>query len=183
MVATPQDRAGHVVPFRYGAPVTWTNYKKLVIDPVVLYRGVDNQFGDMSAADKATLTSYMQTTFAAALGKRFSLTDLAGPDTLRVSLTLTGAGKTKAVVGPVMHFDLAGNLYNGVQAVRGREGAFTGYVIYTVEIRDAASNQLLEAYVTKQYPNAMNLAASFGALGAAKTGIDKGADALVAQLR
>jgi hypothetical protein len=32
--------------------------------------------------------------------------------------------------------------------------------------------------VTKQYPGAMNILATFGSLTAARTGIDKGADAL-----
>jgi hypothetical protein len=55
-------------------------------------------------------------------------------------------------------------------------------VNYAVEIYDASTNRLLNAYVEKQYPNAMNVKSTFGSLGAAKTGIGKGADALVAQL-
>jgi hypothetical protein len=58
-----------------------------------------------------------------------------------------------------------------------------GSVSYSVEIYDAASNLLLKAFVTKQYPNAMNIVATFGSLHAAKTGIEKGADALVASLK
>jgi hypothetical protein len=73
-------------------------------------------------------------------------------------------------------------LCNGVQSIRGGQGAFSGSVSYAVEVYDGASGQLLKAYVSKQYPNAMNLPAAFGSLGAAKTGLDKGADALVAQL-
>jgi hypothetical protein len=57
-----------------------------------------------------------------------------------------------------------------------------GSVNYAVEIYDAASNCLLSAYVTKQYPNAMNAGATFSALKGSKVGIDKGADALLAEL-
>jgi uncharacterized protein DUF3313 len=57
-----------------------------------------------------------------------------------------------------------------------------GSVIYSVEIYDVLSRQLLSMYITKQYPNAMNVGASLGALKAARVGIDKGADALVDQL-
>jgi hypothetical protein len=49
-------------------------------------------------------------------------------------------------------------------------------------VYDSASGRLLRAYVTKQYPNAMNLPAAFGSLSAARTGMDKGAEALVEQL-
>jgi hypothetical protein len=78
---------------------------------------------------------------------------------------------------------MAGNLYNGVQAVRGGEGAMTGSVMYAVEIFDAPTNRLLTAYVTKQYPNAMNPMATFGSLTASQSGVDSGSDMLLAQLK
>jgi len=59
---------------------------------------------------------------------------------------------------------------------------FTGSVIYAVEIYDAPTNRLLAAFVTKQYPGSLNVLATLGSLAAAKTGIEKGADALLAQL-
>ena len=178
----PQDTTGRV-PYRFSTQVDWRQYRRLIIDPVVVYRGADNQFGDMTDADKASLASYMQTKFAEKLGTRFELTNNPGADTLRVKLTLTGAATTTPVIGTLSRFDIAGGLYNGVQAARGKEGALTGSVIYAVEIHDASTNRLLSAYVTKQYPNPYNIGASVGSLNASKTGIEKGADALVAQLK
>ncbi|CAG4898187.1 DUF3313 domain-containing protein [Paraburkholderia gardini] len=175
------DDAGKV-PYKYTAPVVLARYTQIVLDPVVVYQGHDNQFGDMKAADRTALADYMAKTFSDRLAKRFDIAKQAGPNTLRVKLTLTGAESTTLLVGQVMHFDLAGNLYNGVQSIRGGQGAFSGSVSYAVEVYDSASGQLLKAYVSKQYPNAMNLPAAFGSLSAAKTGLDKGADALVAQL-
>jgi hypothetical protein len=136
----------------------------------------------MSEKDKVELADYMQAQFREKLATRFQIAGTPAPGTLRVHLTLTGAATTPAVIGPFSHFDLAGGLYNGVQAIRGRQGMIGGSVVYAVEIHDAVSGKLLSAYITKQYPGAMNVGASFGALGAAKTGIEKGADALVAQL-
>ncbi|MBV8651186.1 MAG: DUF3313 domain-containing protein [Alphaproteobacteria bacterium] len=125
----------------------------------------------------------MQAEFAEKLKTRFQLVSEPTPDTLRVRLTLTGASTNTAVLSTFTKVDLAGGLYNGVQAVRGREGALSGSVIYAVEIYDAPTNRLLGAFVTKQYPGAMNILASMGSLAASKTGIEKGAEALVAQLR
>jgi len=170
------------VPYKYAAPVVWSRYTQVMLDPVVVYQGSDNQFGAMKDADRAALADYMGETFSKKLAKRFDVAKHAGPNTLRVKLTLTGAEKTTPLVGQFMHFDLAGNLYNGVQSIRGGQGAFSGSVSYAVEVYDTASGQLLKAYVSKQYPNAMNLPAAFGSLSAAKTGLDKGADALVSQL-
>ena len=55
--------------------------------------------------------------------------------------------------------------------------------MYKRQIYDAPSNRLLMAFVTKQHPNAMNVAATFGSLRAAKTGLDKGAEELLGRLR
>ncbi|MFP4830491.1 MULTISPECIES: DUF3313 domain-containing protein [Paraburkholderia] len=178
-----RDHDAAQTPFRYAAPVLWSRYSQVIVDPVAVYQGADNQFGDLSDSDKDVLAAYMHKTFADTLSKRFDLATQPSPATLRVKLTLTGAEKTTALIGQAMHFDIAGNLYNGVQAIRGGKGAFSGSVSYAVEVYDSASGRLLRAYVTKQYPNAMNLPAAFGSLSAAETGIDKGADALVEQLR
>jgi hypothetical protein len=178
----PQDKSGRV-PYRFSTQADWQQYRKLIIDTVVVYRGADNQFGDMSDADKAALASYMQTKFEEKLRTRFEPANAPGPNTLRLKLTLTGASTTTPFLGPFTRFDLSGGIYNVVQTARGKEGAFTGSVMYAVEIYDASTGRLLNAYVTKQYPNPYNIGASFGSLSASKTGIEKGADALVAQLR
>lgn len=176
------DKTGRI-PYRYSTPTDWKQYTKVIIDPATIYQGADNQFGDMSPADRTALADYATNTFSTKLRTRFAQTQLPGPNTLRVKLTITGATKTTAVLGPASRFDIAGNVYNVVQTARGREGAFTGSIMFAVEIYDASTNQLLNAYVSKQYPNPYNVKASFGALSASKVGIDKGADVLLAQLK
>lgn len=170
------------VPYRYDTPVSWRSYKNIIMDPVAVYQGLDSQFGNMREEDKTALASYMQKAFAEKLGKRFELVNEPGPATLRLKLTLTGAKTTTPVLGTFTKFDIGGGMYNSVQAIRGKEGLMNGSVIYSVEIYDTLSRQLLSAYITKQYPNAMNVGASFGALKAARVGIDKGADALAQEL-
>jgi hypothetical protein len=177
------DEDAAKVPYKYTAATVWSRYTQVLLDPVVVYQGSDNQFGDLKADDRALLADYMGNKFSEKLATRFQIVQQPGPNTLRIKLTLTGAEKTKLLVGQFMHFDLAGNLYNGVQSVRGGQGAFSGSVSYAVEVYDSSNGHLLKAYVSKQYPNAMNLVAAFGSLGAAKTGVDKGADALVTELR
>lgn len=182
LAPNPQDDTGHI-PFRYATPVDWRSYNRMIIDPIVIYRGPDNQFGDMSEEDKAELAHTMQTAFVEKLKTRFTLAGDPAPGTLRLRLTLTGASTSTPVLSTVSRIDIGGGLYNGVQAVRGGEGSFTGAVIYAVEIYDASTNRLLNAFVSKQYPGSLNIGATFGSLAAAKTGLEKGADALVAQLK
>lgn len=169
------------IPYAYAGAQNWWNYTQVIVAPVAVYQGADNQFGSISQDDRTDLANYMQTRFTRKLMNRFTIVNTPGANTLRIQLTLTGAQKSVPVLSTAMHLDMAGNLYNAVQAVRGGPGAMTGCVLYSVEIYDAQTNRLLKSYVTKQYPNSENILASFGALGAAKTGIDKGADALAAQ--
>jgi Protein of unknown function (DUF3313) len=181
LVPDTSDSSGRV-PYRYSTAVDWRTYDKVIFEPVVIYRGKDHQFGDMSDKDKATLAAYMQNRFADKLRGRFTLVNVRGPNKLRVRLTLTGAVTNTPVLGTLSRFDLAGAVYNGVQAARDSEGTMTGSVVYGVEIFDASSSRLFGAYVTKQYPSAYDIKASVGALAAATAGIDKGAEAFMGQL-
>ncbi|MGG7447565.1 DUF3313 domain-containing protein [Kosakonia oryzendophytica] len=171
------------IPYRYSKPVDWQKYHSVIIEPVSLYNGSDSQFDDMSSSDKQALASYMQQKFRETLQPRLRVESTPAADTLRLKLTLTGAGTTPQVVGTVTKFDLAGGPYNIVQSIRGGQGMMSGYVNYAVEVYDATSNQLLLAYVAKQYPNAMNVSATIGSLSAAEVGIDKGAEELAEMLK
>jgi hypothetical protein len=171
------------VPYRYAPPVDWRTYNKAIIDPVVVYQGPDQQFGDLAEKDRQALARYMEAQFSERLKQRFVLVNTVQPGTIRVRLTLTGAETSTAVLSTLTRFDIAGGIYNGVQAARGGEGMLTGSVSYVVEIFDATTSKLLSAYITKQYPGPYNLGATMGSLSASEVGIEKGADALVEQLR
>lgn len=182
LAPNPSDNSGRM-PYRYATQVDWRAYNKIMLEPVAIYRGADQQFGDMSEQDKAALAGYMQAKFAERLRSRFAVVNQRGPNTLRVRLTLTGAVANTPVLGTLSRFDIGGAVYNGVQTMRDGEGSMTGSVIYTVEIFDAANSRLLGAFVSKQFPTPYDIKASIGPLTAAQAGIDKGAEALLAQLR
>jgi hypothetical protein len=170
------------VPYRYDPPVDWRSFDKAIIDPVVVYRGSDQQFGALSDGDKQALARYMQARFTERMKQHFTLTGATGPSTLRLHLILTGAETNTPVLSTLWHLDVAGSIYDGLQAAIGGEGVLTGSVSYVVEIFDAETSKLLDAYITKQYPGPYDLAATMGLLTASEVGIDKGADALIRQL-
>ncbi len=171
------------IPYSYSSHTNLKTYDKIIIDPVSIYKGPDNQFGTITEEDKASLAAYMYAQFAEKLSSRFRITTSPGPNTLLLKLTLTGAATTTPVLSTFSRLDLSGGLYNGVQSIRGGEGTFTGSVLYVVEVYDASTSQILCAYIAKQYPNSMNIGASFGSLTAAKVGIEKGSEKLVKQLQ
>ncbi len=181
MRASTHDETGHI-PYEFKSAASLRTYSNYTVEPVVVYGGADNQFEDVSEQDKKELAKYMQVTFANRLASLSRSSADPRAQALRIKLTLTGAKENTPVLSTLSRFDLLGGPYNAVQAVRGKEGALTGSVSFAVEIYSASTNELLAAYVSKQYPNAWNLGAGIGAMSASKTGIDKGADELVAYL-
>jgi Protein of unknown function (DUF3313) len=182
LAPNPQDKAGHV-PFLYStADGEWHKYNAVIVDPVIVYSGPDQQFGGTSDADKTVLAAYMQKQFAEALKPKFTLVTEPGPTTLRIHVTLAGIETSTPVLSPLTKIAPIGAIINVVQTARDKQAIFTGSVSYAVEIYDSESDQLLRAYVAKQYPAAENLFASFGTSAASRAGVRNGAKALVAQL-
>lgn len=87
MAPNRQDDAKRI-PFRYAFVTDWRAFNKIIIDPVVIYRGADHQFGDMAETDKASLAEHMQSEFAEKLKSRFTITDRPGANTLRLKFAL-----------------------------------------------------------------------------------------------
>src|ERR1700722_2681470 len=50
LAPNPSDASGHM-PYRYSTAIDWRFYNKVVLEPVVICRGSDQQFGDMSEDD------------------------------------------------------------------------------------------------------------------------------------
>ncbi|ELX12540.1 hypothetical protein Jab_1c11540 [Janthinobacterium sp. HH01] len=173
------DKSGRI-PYSYSTAVTLRDYSSIIIDPVLVYRGQDSQFEEVSDEQKDMLAAYMQGEFESKLRHRLRISRDAGWKTLRLRLTLTGAKSSTRFLSTVTRFDLVGGPYNIVQSIRGKEGTFTGSVSYAVELYDANTNLLVSAYVAKQYPSPMNISASLGPMDASKAGIQKGADELLA---
>jgi hypothetical protein len=83
---------------------------------------------------------------------KFAPVTKPGPTTLRVYLTLTGLETNTPVLSSLTKILPVNAIINVVQTARDKKAIFTGSVSYAVEIYDSASNQLLRAYVAKQYP-------------------------------
>ncbi|NVL42538.1 DUF3313 domain-containing protein [Pseudomonas syringae pv. actinidiae] len=170
-----QQEDAYRIPYRYQVSVDWRQYHKVMLEPVTIYKGADGQFSGMDARDKMTLAKTMTGEFSEALSERFQLASAPSAETLRIRITLTGAETTTPGLSTFSRFDIGMGSYNLVQSMRDREGTFTGSVTYAVEIFDASTSRLLEAYVTKQYPTVYDISSTFGSLTAAKTGIANGA--------
>ncbi len=171
------------VNFAYAVPdVGLARYTQVIVEPVAIYTGPDQQFGSLSTADRAAVAGYMRGEFADAAARRFTETGSASPDTLRLNVTLTGVETNVPVLSTVTKLAPAAALLNLVQTARGARGTFDGSVSFEVQVYDSTTNRLLEAYVSKQYPFAENIVSSVGTLEATRAGVRNGADDLVPEL-
>ena len=182
LTTNAQSQDKHV-PLYYSAPdAQLSRYTHVMLDTVTVYGGEDQQFGKLSAADRQQLAEYMQMQFGQTLGQKYVLTSVAGPDTLRIHLTLTGASTSVPVLSTVKQILPVGAVLGTLKSAADKPSRSLGSVMYAVEIYDSQSDRLLRAFVAKQYPAAENIPASLGSLSAAETGIKKGAKALLTQL-
>jgi hypothetical protein len=164
------------VPFAFHSPTAdLHSYSKIVIDPVAIYDGADNQFGTVAQEDRKSIADYMQQQFTQTLGSRYQIVAASEPGALRLHLTLAGIETSTPVISTVTHVAPAGLVINAGLQAAGLNGTFLGSVSYGAEIFDASSGSLLYAYVTTQTPDALDVTASFGALAAAREGVRIGA--------
>ncbi|GEO87079.1 MULTISPECIES: DUF3313 domain-containing protein [Alphaproteobacteria] len=154
------------------------SHSSVVLEPIAIYRGPDNQFDRLSGAQIQELSVYAERTFSEALSKHGILADQSSPTALRLRIVLTGARLSVPVLGTVSKVTPVGFALSGVKAMAGKEGRFIGDVIYVAEFRDGTSGELLQAYISKQFPSAVDVGASVRPLDAAKIGIRQGADTL-----
>lgn len=165
-------------PYAYEpAEAELARYHAIYLDPVVVYRGPDHQFGTLTPSDTAELVASADRAFRAALSSQGLLASAPGQDVARLTVTLTGAQASVPVLATATRLTPAGLAMSGLTAATGGEGRFSGVVMYAVELRDQRTGRLLWGYVTKQYPNALNIAATIAPLDAAKEGLKEGADA------
>lgn len=183
--------AGHLSD-RY-APINLRSYDKLIVDPVAFYRGRDHEIGEMSEANKSALAAIMRIRFAERLSSRFTIVHYPFANTLRLRLILKSAAINAPVASMLSPFDVPANLYNGMHALWDgesflhedllRDGLLNVTLNYCVELYDAPSSRLIMAFTAQQYGSLYDVIANLSPLEAAEAGIDRGANALLAQLQ
>lgn len=161
-------------PYHYRRPgINFTTYDSVLMAPVK--SAVDSSSASLLPAEALQLTDELQRQFTSALSQRFRIVAAPGSRTLMVQLTLIDARKSNAALSTITHALPVGIVVNAGAQLAGRHGTFTGSVVYAVEARDAESGDILYAEVAHRSADALNIAAGFTPLAAAKAGIEHGA--------
>lgn len=151
-------------------------YTKFILEPVVVYNGTDNDFGDIPLKDRQVMAEFASRAFVNAFkGSRFPIVTTPGSDVVRVRFTLIGLTRSIPVaqgVTYILPYSLAMNLAKGAL---GKSGTFMGNTTLAAEFYDSRTGDIVGAFASKASPNAMNIQAAlngkYGASQAAVTDI------------
>ncbi|MCX6901512.1 MAG: DUF3313 domain-containing protein [Verrucomicrobia bacterium] len=152
---------------------SFAQYSKFIVDPVEIYRGTDASWhkGKVTEQAKQELAQFARAEFVRVLGPKYPVVDQPGPGVLRIKLTLADVELTTPALAVVSHFSPGGMGMNLLGTGAGMQGSFMGSVTMSVELRDAQSDTVLAAALTKQAPLAVDVTKTFGNLSAARAGI------------
>jgi len=155
-----QDKAG-TESWTYAQPRTvFQKYRTLIIDPTVVYQGPDSQFEGIEPADRARYAQMITQELRTEMAKSFPRPARAQADTLRLRVTLLGGQKTKGGIATATRVTPLGFATSAVKSALGKNGSFTGSLLYAVELYDARTNELLLAAVRRRTPDPLDVPAT-----------------------
>lgn len=155
-----QDKAGSES-WTYAQPITrFQNYRTVIVMPTKVYSGPDAQFEGIDPADRAKYADIITQELQTEIAKSFPAPPKPQADTLRIQVTLLGGEKTKGGVATATRVTPIGLGLSAVKSALGKQGTFTGSVLYAVEAYDARSNELLLAAVRRRTPDPLDIPAT-----------------------
>ncbi|HWT97374.1 MAG TPA: DUF3313 domain-containing protein, partial [Terriglobales bacterium] len=159
--------------------VDYRKYSSFIIDPADVYTGADAEFGSASQQDKLDMADYTYAEFRDIIGAKYPLVTAPAPNVARIHMTVVGMEATQPLLSTVTHLAPAGLALNTLKGVSGGKGSFMGSVTLEIDVFDSVSNELIASVVTNQQANALDITSVPTKYGAARTGVQEGAEKLL----
>jgi Protein of unknown function (DUF3313). len=168
-VRMSQDKPG-TESWTYAQPVArFTRYRTLIVDPTAVYSGPDAQFDGIEPADRARFASMITDALRSELAQSFPVPAKPQQDTLRLKVTLLGAQKTLGGAATATRVTPMGFATSALKSALGKKGTLTGSVLYSVELFDARTNELLLAAVRRRTPDPLDIPATISTSNTVKS--------------
>ena len=164
--AMSQDKEGSESWTYVNPAAVFTKYRGVSVDPTVVYDGPDAQFGNIDKADRARFAEIMTDALRAELAQPYPA--VAGQDSLRIRVTLLGAQKTKGGIATATRVTSVGFATTVLKSALGKQGTFTGSLLFAVEAFDAKSGELLLAAVRRRTPDPLDIPATLSTIDTIK---------------
>ncbi len=155
-----QDKA-NAESWTYVQPASkFRKYRTVIVADTTVYNGADAQFEGIDPADRAKFASMITQELRPEIAKSFPAPARAQADTLLLHVTVLGAQKTKGGIATATRVTMFGFATSAVKSALGKQGSFTGSILYAVELRDAQTNELLLAAVRRRTPDPLDIPAT-----------------------
>jgi hypothetical protein len=172
-----QDKPG-TESWTYAQPASrFTKYRTVIVDPTTVYQGPDAQFDGIDPADRAKYAGMITQELRSEMAKSFPAPARAQADTLRLRVTIIGAEKTKGGIATATRVTPLGFASSALKSALGKTGTFTGSLLYSVELYDAQTNELLIAAVRRRTPDPLDVPATLSTTDTVKAVAREFADA------
>ena len=155
-----QDKPGSES-WTYAQPAArFLKYRTVIVEPTAVYQGPDAQFDGIDRADRSKYAAMVTDELRSEIAKSFPTPARAQSDTLRVRVTIIGAEKTKGGIATATRVTPLGFASSALKSALGKTGTFTGSLLYSVELYDAKTNELLLAAVRRRTPDPLDVPAT-----------------------
>ena len=155
-----QDKAG-TESWTYVQPRSvFTKYRTVIVDPTTVYSGPDAQFDNVDQTDRLKAAAVITGALREELAKSFPSPATPQADTLRLKVTILGVTKTKGGIATATRVTPIGVGISALKSAMGKQGTFTGSILYAVEVTDAKTNELLLAAVRRRTPDPLDVPAT-----------------------
>ena len=145
----------------YAAPrERFAKYRTVIVERTGVYQGPDSQFDGVDQADRVKFADIFTTELRQELSKSFPIAPSAKADTLRIRVTILGAQTTKGGLATATRVTPLGFATSALKSAMGKKGTLTGSVLYSVELFDGKSNELMLAAVRRRTPDPLDVPAT-----------------------
>ena len=126
--------------------VNWSSYRKILLDPVTLWKGKESTGRGISAQDEQTLVNYFYSVIRGAIQKEgFALVNAPEADTLRVKVAITKAKESDVAMNVVSIVVPALHALSSLDKLATGKPAFVGEAQIEVKVTDALTGELIAA--------------------------------------
>lgn len=147
----------------------WSQYKKIMIDPVTYWGDDSSKF---LPPDQQALTTYFRSALETQFATKFQLVDTPGPGVLKLHVAITDADSAVPGLRTVSLIVPQARALNTLQSVATDKWAFAGSCEIEGRLSDAASGRTLGEMVDKRLGGGALSAAAQWQWGDAKNALD-----------
>ena len=147
----------------------WSQYKKVMIDPVTYWGDDSSKF---LPPDQHALTTYFRSALETQFGSKFQIVDAPGPGVMKIHVAITDADSAIPVLRTVSLIVPQARALNMLQSVVTGHWAFAGSCEIEGRLSDAATGQMLGEMVDKRLGGSSLKAAAQWQWGDAQNALD-----------